>query len=124
MSEQAKLIAQIYELIMSILKNGTPTMEDGIKIEKLEDLLHQQKCFQKVNNEEDKYQGEEIASLFFLNDYTQAIDKLIAYQITPDDFFGFIEYHYDDEHPDEDLAEMFTDVFIKDVGASYQSNLK
>ncbi len=121
MSEQTRILAEIYELIMSILKKGTPTIEDGVKIEELEDLLHLQKCFLKLNDTDDKSQGEEIASLFFAHDSTQAINKMIVYKITPEDFFGFIEYHYDDEHPDEDLAEMFTDVFIKDVGVSYLS---
>ena len=123
MSEQARILAEIYELIMNILKNGTPTIEDGDKIEVLEELLHKQMCFQKSDNAEHEYQGEEVASLFFTNNYTQAVEKMIACKITPDDFFGFIEYHYDDEHPDEELTVMFTKVFRKEVQVSYGENI-
>ena len=60
-----------------------------------------------------------IASLFFDEHYKAAIDKLYEYKITPEDFFGFVDYHYDDDHEDEDLTEMFTDDFIDKVTKDY-----
>ncbi len=121
MSEQSKIIAQIHELVMNILKTGAVSEEEGNKIDELEALLHEQKCFKEIDNPEHANQGEEIASLFFNDKYTQAIDKMCACEITPEDFFGFVEYHYDDEHEDEELAEMFTNAFIADVKKSYLS---
>ena len=41
-------------------------------------------------------------------------------EITPDDFFGFISYH--DE--DEEFTEMFTDAFIADVKKVCESKCK
>lgn len=121
MSEQAKIIAQMSELIMDILKKGSTTAAEADKMDALETLLYQQKCFTKIEHSDHVYLGEEIASLFFDNNYTEAINKLCEYAITPDDFFGFIEYHYDDEHEDEDLTVMFTDAFITGVNKDFQS---
>lgn len=121
MSEQTRIITELHGLIMEILKTGTASVEQGNRIDELEVLLYQQKCFQEIDNRENSYVGEEIAKLFFTDHYTQAIDKMIELGITPEDFFGFIEYHYDDEHEDEELAEMFTQTFIADVNKAYVS---
>lgn len=120
MSEQAKIIAEIQEMVMSILKTGTVSEAEGNKIDELEALLHQQKCFKEIDNSEHANLGEEIATLFFKGKKTEAIEKLIENKITPDDFFDFVEYHYDEDHEDELLAEMFTDTFIADVNKTYQ----
>ena len=123
MSEQTKIITEKHELVMEILKTGTASVEQGNRIDELEALLYEQKCFKEIDNGKQTLQGEEIASLFFSDNYAQAIDKMIACDITPEDFFGFVDYHYDDEHEDEDLAEMFTDTFIADVNKNYETKL-
>ncbi len=120
MSEQAKILAEMQEIIMAILKNGSVSAAEGEKIDELEALMLKQKCYKEIDHAEHDYQGEEIASLFFSDSYTEAIDKMCECEITPDDFFGFIEYH--DE--DEDFTELFTDVFIADVTKAYQSKCK
>lgn len=120
MSEQERIIAEMQEVVTTILKSGTATVEEANKIDKLEDLLHKQRCFKEINNTDETMQGEVVATLFFGNDYEKAIDKMYEYKITPNDFFGFIEYHYDDDHEDEKLAEMFTSSFIADVDKSYE----
>ena len=117
MSEQAKILAEMQEIIMNILKSGSASAEQGHRIDELEDLLHQQKCYKEIDHKEYSYQGEEIAGLFFDDHYMEAIDKMCECEITPDDFFGFIEYH-DEE---EEFTEMFTDAFIADVTKDYQS---
>jgi hypothetical protein len=123
MSEQAKIIAEIQALVMNILKTGTVSEAEGKKIDELEALLHQQKCFKELDNSNHANLGEEIATLFFNNKKTEAIEKMIEYEITPDDFFGFVEYHYDDDHEDELLAEMFTHAFTADINKTYQSKV-
>lgn len=120
MSEQAKILAEMQEIIMTILKNGAASEAEGHRIDELESLLHEQKCYKEIDHAEYEYQGEEIAGLFFTDHYMEAIDKMCECEITPDDFFGFIEYH--DE--DEEFSEMFTDVFIADVTKAYQSKCK
>jgi hypothetical protein len=120
MSEQAKILAEMQEIIMTILKNGTASEAQGNRITELEDLLHQQKCYKEIDHAEYDYQGEEIAGLFFSDHYMEAIEKMCECEITPEDFFGFIEYH--DE--DEEFTEMFTDEFIADVTKVYQSKCK
>lgn len=122
MSEQAKILVEMQEIIMSILKSGSATVEEGNKIDELEALLHKQKCFKEIDHVEHTNQGEEIAGLFFNDSYMDAIDKMCEYEITPEDFFGFVEYHYDED--EEDAIEMFTDVFIADVNKVYQSKCK
>ena len=117
MSEQAKILTELQEIIMDILKSGSASVEQGQRIDELENLLHQQKCYKEIDHDEYDYLGEEIAGLFFNNHYNEAIEKMCEYDITPDDFFGFIEYH--DE--DEEFSEMFTDLFIADVSKVYQS---
>jgi hypothetical protein len=120
MSEQAKILAEMQEIIMTILKNGAASESEGHRIDELEALLHQQKCYKEIDHPEFDYQGEEIAGLFSSDHYMDAIDKMCEYEITPEDFFGFIEYH--DE--DEDFTEMFTEEFIADVTKVYQSKCK
>lgn len=117
MSEQAKILAEMQEIIMSILKSGSASAEQGHRIDELEALLHQQKCYKEIDHQEYTYQGEEIAGLFSNDHYMEAIDKMFEYEITPDDFFGFIEYH--DE--DEEFSDLFTDQFIEEVNKVYQS---
>lgn len=119
MSEQAKILAEINKIIMNILKTGSASVEEADKVDELEALLHQQKCFIEIENSEHANQGEEIATLFFTDHYMEAIDKMYDCEITPDDFFAFTDYHYDDEHEDEDLVEMFTNVFIAGVNEAY-----
>ena len=121
MSEQSKIIAEMEELIMGILKTGSATPEQGNRIDELEDMMHEQKCYEEIENSKNDYQGEEIASLFFTNNSTQAIEKMIECGITPEDFFGFVNYHYDDEHEDEELAEMFTIAFITEVTKEFEA---
>lgn len=120
MSEQAKILTEMHQLIMNILKNGSTTVEEADKMDELEALLHKQNSFKKSSNG-DTLQGEEIATLFFNDKYSEAINKLCEYEISPSDFFGFIEYHYDDEHEDEELIEMFTNSFASGVFEDYQS---
>jgi len=121
MSEQTKILTEIHEMVMTILQNGTATEAEADKIDELEALLHQQKCFKEIGHSEYANQGEEIAKLFFADKYTQAIDKMCECEITPEDFFGFAQYHYDDEHEDEQLAEMFAGAFITGVINDYAS---
>ena len=116
MSEQAKILEEMQELIMSIIKTGTATPEQGQRIDELEALLHEQKCYREINHPEHSCQGEEIASLLFNGNKTQAIEKMLEWEITSDDFFGFIQYH--DE--DEEFTDVFTEVFMADVNEAYR----
>jgi len=119
MSEQAKILAEIGQIVMNVFKTGSVSMEESVRMQELETLLHKQRAFKEVDHPDNTYQGEVIASLFFNDQYKEAIDKLYEYKITPEDFFGFVEYHYDDDHEDEDLTEMFTDNFIDKVTKDY-----
>ena len=119
MSEQAKILAEIGQIVMNVFKTGSVSMEESVRMQELETLLHKQRAFKEVDHPDNTYQGEVIASLFFNEQYTEAIDKLYEYKITPEDFFGFVEYHYDDDHEDEDLTEMFTESFIENVTKDY-----
>ncbi|MEA1982160.1 MAG: hypothetical protein U9N39_01345 [Campylobacterota bacterium] len=119
MSEQSKILEQMQELIMSILKTGTASVEQGNQLDRLEDTLHKQKCFKTTTSPDHANKGEEIASLFFNDSYTEAIDKLYEYKISPEDFFGFAEYHFDEEE-DEESLEMFTDSFKEKVMSSIE----
>jgi len=119
MSEQAKILAEIGQIVMNVFKTGSVTMEESVRMQELETLLHKQRAFKEVDHPDNTYQGEVIASLFFNDHYMEAINKLYEYKITPEDFFGFVEYHYDDDHEDEELTEMFTDTFIDNVTKDY-----
>ena len=119
MSEQATVIAEMQEIIMRILSTGAASDEDGSRIEELEDLMLKQKCYKEVSHADHDFQGEEIAALFFADNKMKAIEKMCECGITPDDFFGFAEYHYDENEVEE--VEMFTDLFIADVNKVYQS---
>ncbi len=116
MSEQSIILAKMQDLVMNILKNGSATAEEGAKIDELEDLLYQQNCYKETANEEFSFQGEEITSLFLKDSYTQAIEKMYECKISPDDFFEFVEYHYEDD----DFSNTFTDSFMNDVKKVYQ----
>ncbi len=118
MSEQSRILAQMQELIMEILKSGAASVEQGNRLDELEAMLHKQKCFKKTSHPEYDCQGEEIAGLFLNDSYKEAIDKLYEYKISSDDFFGFVEYHYD-EDDDEEIVEKFTDAFIAEVNKDY-----
>lgn len=125
MSEQARILSEINKIIMNILKTGSASVEEADKIDELEALLHQQKCFNVIeHSERHANQGEEIATLFFNEHYVEAIDKMCECEISPDDFFAFADYHYDDDHEDENLVEMFTNVFIAGVNEAYESKCK
>ena len=123
MSEQAKIIAEMQTLIMGIIQNGSTTVEEADRMDELEELLYTQNSFKKITHAKYSLQGEEIASLFFTNEYPAAIDKLIECEITPDDFFDFIEYYYDDEHEEEESAEMFTSVFMESLKKDYTQKI-
>ena len=120
MSEQAKIMQDIHTIVMSILKTGTATIEEADEIDRLEALLDEQKCFKEINHENHTCQGEEIASLFFSDNYDKALNKMLECEISPEDFFGFVEYYYDDEHEDEELTEMFTGTFKRGVNEAYK----
>lgn len=124
MSEQARILAEINKIIMNILKTGSASVEEADRIDELEALLYQQKCFKELENSEHANQGEEIATLFFNDHYTEAINKMCECDITPNDFFAFADYYYDDEHEDEELTEMFTNAFIADVNKAYELKYK
>lgn len=123
MSEQARIIAEIHGIVMGVLKTGSASVEEADKIDELEALLYQQKCYEEINHDNHAYLGEEIATLFFNDHYSEGIEKMCENEIAPDDFFGFTQYHYDD-HEDEELAEMFTNVFIKGVNEAYELQCK
>ena len=120
MSEQAKILAEMQEIIMTILKNGSASAEEGNRIDELEALLHKQKCYEEIDHAEYDYLGEEIAGLFSTDHYMEAIDKMCECEITPEDFFGFIAYH--DE--DEEYIDLFTDAFIAEVKKDYASKCR
>ena len=117
MSEQSKILEEMHQLVMNILKTGLASEEEGDRLDELEELMLKQKCYKEIDHAEYAYQGEEIGALFFANSYTRAIDKMYECEITPEDFFGFAEYHYEDEP----LVEMFTESFIADATKVYQS---
>lgn len=119
MSEQAKILEKMQELIMEILKSGAASVEQGNKLDELEAILHKGRCFKKSSHTEYDTQGEEIAALFVNDSYKEAIDKLYEYKISSSDFFGFVEYHFD-EDDDEELLEKFTDAFIAEVNRDYE----
>ncbi len=123
MSEQARIIEELHALIMVILKNGSATPAEGQAIDDLEDLLYKEKCFIEIKHPEYTCQGEEIAGLFFSDSYTNAINKMCEYEITPEDFFGFAEYHFDEDE-EEELVKMFTDPFISEVTQAYKLQCK
>lgn len=115
MSEQSQILAQMQEIIMKILKSGEATPEEGARLDALEAKLHEQKCFQESENEAYECKGEEIAYLFFANKYDAALEKMCAYNVTPEDFFGFAEYHFEDEEE----TDMFTQDFVNRVVQSF-----
>jgi hypothetical protein len=121
MSEQAKILLEINKIIMNILKTGQASVEEAHRIDELEALLQQQQCFKESKSAAYANQGEEIAALFFDDNSTQAIKKMCEYAITPEDFFAFVDYHYDDEHEDEESTQMFTHEFIEGVVEAYRS---
>jgi len=122
MSEQTKIIEEIQTIVMSILQSGSVSEEEGLEIDRLEELLYKQNAFKESKNLSNSTQGEEIATLFFKNSVDEGVKKLIEYEITLKDFFGFIEYHYDEEHPDAELIEIFTENFIENISKKYKSN--
>lgn len=118
MSEQAKILEKMQELIMGILKSGSASVEQGNQLDALEATLHKQRCFKKSSNSKHDIQGEEIADLFFSDSYNEGIEKLYEYKITASDFFGFVEYHYDEDE-EEEILEKFSDSFIAKVNKDY-----
>ena len=124
MSEQSKILAEIGQIVMNVFKTGQVSMEESARMDALERSLHKQRCFKEIDHPKHTYQGEEIASLFFDQRYSEAIDKMYDCKITPEDLFGFIEYHYDDDHEDETLTQMFTTTFIDNVNRDYLEKCK
>lgn len=122
MSQQSKIIEDIQEIVMKILQNGSVTEEEGIAIDTLEETLYKQNAFKESQTTPNTTQGEEIATLCFEDKIDEGVKKLIEFNITPEDFFGFIEYHYDEEHPDEEKIVMFTEAFKADISNKYREN--
>lgn len=120
MSQQAKILTQMHQLVMGIIQSGTATPEQSEQMDELEELLEQQNCFKKVPNSKQANQGEVVASLFFNGEFDSAMDKMCEYKISPDDFFGFVQYHYDDEHEDEDKVGIFTSELMQKIYTQYQ----
>jgi len=118
MSEQAKILEDLEKLIMEILKMGTATIEQGEELDTLEGKLFKQKCFKEIEHADYDNQGEEIASLFFSKNNEDAIAKMIECEIDPEDFFGFAQYHYDED--EDPLVNMFTPAYIADISKNYQ----
>lgn len=123
MSEQAKILEELQALIMEILKSGLASAEQGKKLDALEDVLYKQKSFKSTSNTEYDTKGEEIVALLISDAYTQGIDKLYEYKITASDFFGFVDYHFD-EDDDEELLENFTDAFRAKINNDYDLKCK
>ena len=119
MSEQSKILAEMQELVMDILKTGIASEAQGDKLDELEELMLEQKCYQESSHADYDYLGEEIAALLFNNSNREAIEKMYEYEITPEDFFGFAEYHFEDEP----LVNMFTNTFIGEVDKAYRLKL-
>ena len=122
MSEQTKIIAQMQELVMEILKTGIASEEQGRRLDDLEALLDEQKCFLEIDSTEYDCQGEEIAGLFLNDKYEEAIEKMYTCGITPEDFFGFVNYHYEEEN--EELNAMCTNSFVEGVTQEYARKSK
>ncbi len=117
MSEQAKIIAEMQEIIMRIVNTGTATEAEADRIDELTELMLKQKCYKETDHPGYEYQGEEIASLFFKGNRTDAIRKMCELEINPDDFFGFAMYHFDEDEGDS--IKIFTESFIADVNKEY-----
>ena len=122
MSDQAIIIAEIQATVMKILESGTATEEQADRIDELEEMLYKQKSFREIKSKKHTNIGEEIATLFFEKKNDEAIQRLCAEGITPSDFFGFVEYFYDDEHEDYALTGMFFPGFVAEVTKVYEHN--
>jgi len=116
MSEQTEILTQMQQLVMQVLKTGTATEEQGRMLDELEERMLEQKCYEETDNNQHSYKGEEIASLLFNQQLSEAIKKMVEYKITPEDFFGFVNYHYEDEP----VIDIFTGSFIADVEKAYK----
>lgn len=116
MSEQSKILEEMQQLVVQILKSGIATEEEGDRLDELEELMLKQKCYSPTQSTQGTNQGEEIAELFFNNDTTGAIKKMLEYEITPEDFFGFAAYHFEDEP----RVGIFTESFMADVEKTYK----
>lgn len=117
MSEQSKILEKMQDLITEILKSGTASVEQGSMIDALEAQLFKQRSFKESSVDGNDIQGEEIAGLFFQDKFEEAIHKLYEFKITPEDFFGFVSYHYDEE--DDPEVEIFTEAFCQKVLTAY-----
>ena len=121
MSEQAKILEELQGLIMDILKTGSASAEQGKKLDELESLLHKQRSFKPSSNPTYESQGEEIAYMFLADSYKEAIDKLYEYKINSNDFFGFVEYHFDEDEEDEkEIIDIFSDTFREKINRDYE----
>ena len=121
MSEQAKILSQLQMLIMEILKTGSASVEQGERLDALEAQLETQQCFKSIEGSKYASMGDEIAHLFFMDSDSQAVAKLHEYQITPEDFFGFAEYYYDEGEEEALVEERFTDAFKTKVLQAYRA---
>lgn len=117
MSEQAKILKEMQDIIMNIMKNNSASVEEANRIDELEQLLLQQNSYIEIEHPQHTYIGEEIADLLVNNKFDEAIDKMYEYDITSKDFFGFIKYH--DE--DEEFIDIFNKDFMTNINKLYSS---
>lgn len=120
MSEQGKILKEMQNIIMNIMKNSSASVEESNRIDELEKLLLEQNSYIEIDHPKHTYIGEEIAELLINNNYDEAIDKMYQYDITSKDFFGFINYH--DE--DEEFYDIFTDEFKDNINNLYKNHKK
>jgi hypothetical protein len=100
MSEQKKILNQLQDLIMEILKTGIASEEQANKLDAIEEKLHQQHCFQTI---EEGMLGEVITNKLLTKDFDGAISLLRSEKVDVDDYFDFIDYHYEEEEEIEDI---------------------
>ena len=118
MSEQEQILENLQDLIMEILKSGSASIEQGKRLDALEATLFKQKSFKKSSDSEYDLQGEEIAGLIVKESVSEAVAKLYEYKITSTDFFGFVDYHFD-EDDDVEILAAFSDALKEKVHADY-----
>jgi len=125
MSQQAKTLEALQVLITEILKTGTASIEQGQQLDKLEANLLKERSFKASSNDTYDNQGEEIAYMFFKDAYEKGINKLYEYKITPEDFFGFVNYHFDEDEDDElEIMQTFNDTFKQKIQEDYTLKCK
>jgi restriction endonuclease S subunit len=102
MSEQKKILNQLQELIMEILKTGIASEEQADKLDALEERLHQEACFQTVP---EGIIGEVITQHLLNGAFDEAIALLKRHNIDAEDYLDFIDYHYEEEEEIEGIDQ-------------------